>query len=422
MTILRYPVVLTTVEEDFRKIGILPSKALMEVDDPAKPREVPSPDPSTLKGLDDSQGKKDAHTQAAKQPKPKVAPDEDDAEKSGYEPLEGGGSKGAQKGGKGGYHKVAGGKEASIKGEAKEGPKPVAPLKKHSKDVHPQGKGKNKGQPVKGASGLKPTKKIAGMKQEGVLGKAATLIEQVQGILHSVQLDEEVDNMMRGFRLVSENAALLADRLTEISHLYETERLVSAMEELSTDAAEALEAVEAEIADGNDEGDENAAIANSARVGTDHVEDVEDMDEEDDKKDKNGKWDSEKCHSIEVGFKEQSDAVLQHMVKKLMDALEAYDGALDDMGYGGEEPQEADAAAGAELDAYEGEDEPQDDEPEDDEPERRADDDDEREQEPERDDEPEDGGGGGGIADRMAALRAKREQMRGAGGPSPQFR
>jgi hypothetical protein len=54
------------VEEDFRRIGLLPEKKLDEVDDPAKPRDIPSPDPSTLSGLDDSEGEKSAHQAGAK--------------------------------------------------------------------------------------------------------------------------------------------------------------------------------------------------------------------------------------------------------------------------------------------------------------------------------------------------------------------
>ena len=57
----RYPVHLTTIEEDFKKIGIIPEdqlteshseegNELTELDNPQNPRDVPSPDPSTLGG------------------------------------------------------------------------------------------------------------------------------------------------------------------------------------------------------------------------------------------------------------------------------------------------------------------------------------------------------------------------------------
>ena len=54
--------VLTTVEEDFKKIGIIPenslteSSQLHEMDDPRNPRDIPSPDPSTLGGQMDQSG------------------------------------------------------------------------------------------------------------------------------------------------------------------------------------------------------------------------------------------------------------------------------------------------------------------------------------------------------------------------------
>jgi len=329
---MRQRVVLTSVEEDFRRIGILPQRPLMEVDDPSKPREIPSPDPSTLRGLDDSEGEKSAHNVSSKQPKPAMGPDEDDAEDSGYDPLEDGGSKGPQKS-KGTYHKVPAGKEASLKGEARElGLKAKKPYQDSKKKVHPKGKPSS----VRVAQGLKPVKKIAGMKAEGTLRKAANLIEEVEGLLRGVQTTEEADNLLRSFRLVSENSALLADRLTEVSHLYETEKLIATMESLSQDAAEAYEAVESEIACGADEGDEAAAIANSGKPGSDQEEEVD------------SDRDADEAYTVPSpapGTMEQAEAVLQHMVVSLMDALEAYDGALDDMGYG--DPSEG------QMDAYE---------------------------------------------------------------------
>ena len=195
-------VVLSTVEEDFRAIGLLPP--LTETDDPTVPRDVPSPDPSTLGGLDDSEGDKAAHEAGAKQPKPKMGPADDDAEDSGYDPDEDGGSAGAQKGGKGKYVKVAGGKEASLRGES-------AQYTAHPKKIM-KPKGKNGGSKAVIAKGLAVTKKIGGMEEgRGKFSKAASLIEEVQGLLQSAQIDEEIDELMQGFRLVAEDSALLAE-------------------------------------------------------------------------------------------------------------------------------------------------------------------------------------------------------------------
>jgi hypothetical protein len=342
----RYPRILTTVEEDFRKIGLLPplneGKQLSEVDDPAKPRDIPSPEPSTLPGLDTSGGDKSANHKTAKQPKPAMGPDDDDS--AVMDPIEDGGSKGAHKS-KGSYHKVPGGKEASIKGENKG-------YMLAKKNVHPKGKGKGQAPAV--AQGLKPAKKIGGMSKTssrmesvGTLGKAATLIEEVTGLLRGVQIDEAVDNLMRGFRLVSEDAALLADRLTEMADVYHVEKLVSEMEELSRAAAEAIDIVETEMTHVGDDGDENAAIKNSAADEYEHVEDMDETEEESAKD-----HDPEKPYDIpSPAFKEQAEKVFSAMVDKLMDALEAYDSALDE---GEQEEGALGTAVGAGLGAMAG--------------------------------------------------------------------
>ena len=294
---------LTTVEEDFRRIGLLP---MTEEDDPTQPRDIPSPAPETEKGLDDSEGEKSAHQSGAKQPKPSMGPaDETDDE---YEPVEDGGSKGAVKQ-KAGYKVVPHGKEASIKGEGKE----TAYTSKYTL-AKKQPKKLKGGQKPQIAKGLPPTKKIGGMKAEGAFSKAANLIEEVEGLLYGVQMDEEYDRLIRGFYLVCESSALLADRLTEISDKYEVEDLVGEMEELSQDAAQAHD----EVIDVYENGE-----------AVEDEENVENVDvEEDAEKD----HDSEKPYDIPSPApgttKEAIEGIFTAMVGKLMDALEAYDGAL----------------------------------------------------------------------------------------------
>lgn len=299
-------IIITTKEEDFRKIGLLPP--LNESDDPSKPRDIPSPDPDTLGGLDDSEGDKSAHQAGAKQPKPKMGPAADDTAKAGMDPDEEGGSVGAQKG-KGGASAVKGSKEASLKGESQY---------MKGKDVGLKGKGKNKGQKAAIARGLKPVAKVAGM-SEGRFSKAASLIEDVQNILRSVQVDEEMNELMRGYRLVSENAALLSDRFYEVSDNYKVESLINQMEELSADAAEALDIIENELEGTEGGSDEADAVRHSSEVA--------DLDEEDSDRD------ADKTYDIpSPAFKEDNEKVLNLMTSRLMEALETYDGILGDMG------------------------------------------------------------------------------------------
>jgi len=348
----RHPVVLTTVEEDFRRIGLLPplnESQLSEVDDPSKPRDIPSPDPDTLAGLDSSGGDKSANSKTARQPKPKMGPADDDSDV--MDPLEDGGSKGAHKG-KGSYKATPGSKEASIKGESRMGPKGYMLAKKQPAL---KGKGKNKGTAPQMAQGLKPAKKIGGMhktskgarmESTGAFAKTASLIEEVEGLLRGVQMDEAVDNLMRGFRLVSEDASLLADRLTELSNVYHVEKLVDEMEDLSRAAVEAIDIVETEMSNVGDDGDEDKAIKNSAASEYEHVEDMDETEEETTK----GDHDSEKPYDIpSPAFKEQVERVFGAMVTRLMDALESYDAALDECGGDQEE-----GALGAGLGALAG--------------------------------------------------------------------
>lgn len=406
--------VLTTMDEDFRAIGLLPP--LSETDDPSKAREVPSPDPSTLSGLDDTEGDKKAHTPASKQPKPKMGPAADDAAKSGYDPEDDGGSKGAQKGSNGKYSPPSGGKESSIKGESK------AAYQAGSK-VHPAGKGKNKGGKPAVAMGLKPVKKLAGMRAEGSLGKAANLIEEVEQLLRGVQVDEEVDSLMRGFRLVSENAALLADRLTEIADRYEVEETIASLESLSRDAAEVLVMIENDIELGpvGDDEDEANAIAHSAEA----QEDVDDIDEDDAKKVKSDRDPDKEYDVPSPAFKEDAERLFKVHCSVLMDALEGYDGALDDMNQGDQDQPDQDQGEPTEaddMDAYEASDDTDDD---------GGDDADDSDSDDDGDNDADDHGGeddgdaddkGGDLMSKMKALRAKKGAMGGGGEKQPPFR
>jgi hypothetical protein len=308
---MRHPVVLTSVEEDFRAIGLLP--ALNEADDPKEPRDIPSPDPSTLDGLDDSEGDKEAETPTARQPKPKMGPPDDDAEESGYDPDEAGGT---QQKAKGEYKKVPHGKEASMESKMyrKSDRQPMMANKK------------NRGDKIMMAKGLQPVKKIGGMKEESTaLNKANKLLEEVSGLIKGVQTDEAVDEMLRSFKLVAENAALLSDRLTEISDQYEVEGITSEMEELSRDAVEMIDIIENELELSNvgDCGDEDA------------VEHSSDVHEDNDGKPKADHNPNEPYDIPSPAFKEQTETVLNAMVAKLMDSLETYDHALIEMGMGG---------------------------------------------------------------------------------------
>lgn len=311
---MRHPVILSSKEDDFRKIGLLPP--LTESDDPSVPRDIPSPDPATLGGLDDSEGEKSAQSASAKQPKPKMGPAADDS--SVMDPDEDGGSAGAQKGGSGGG-RVAGTKEASIRAES-------AQYIIAKKQPGLKGKGKNAGKKPAIAKGLKPVDKKVGMVKESRFSAANNLIEEVQGLLRSVEIDEEIDQLLRSFRLVAENSVLLADRLTEISDQYKVEHIVAAMEELSQDAVEALEAVEAELETMDGESDEDEAVR--------HSSDVSEADEGEKKpKSKLGSdRDADEVYDIpSPAFKEEVEDILQLMVGRLMDAVEAYDVAIDHM-------------------------------------------------------------------------------------------
>lgn len=312
----RYPVQLTTMEEDFRAIGLLPQNQLTEeremyeTDDPRNPRDIPSPDPSTLGGLDKSGDKINtkAHHATGMQPRPAIAP----SEKNDHDdPMDAGGSQGGKA--KGSYSKKPNyreGAEYDVDEGYEEGPdgshgysqydviakKPgMMPTDKKNAD---QGKNPDR------AEGNTPVKKHAGMykKESGTLGRAAELMSEVEALLRGAQVSEEVDQLYRGFNLLGEDAALLADRLTEISDEYEVEHIVTSMEALSEHAVEMLNITE--MADTFSK-DKKKAIKNGEYM----PEDDEEIDLEDIKR------------------------VFQAMTLDLMDAVEAYDRVLSEMGH-----------------------------------------------------------------------------------------
>ena len=306
----RYPFQLTTMEEDFRAIGLLPERELTEevelseVDDPKNPRDIPSPDPSTLGGLDNSGGSINTKTRHAtgQQPRPAIAPDEKDDHD---DPLQAGAT---QKGrSAGGYNKKPNYREDRDYEEGMEqGPDPSHGYSQYKivakkPGMEPtDGKYADTGKNPDRAEGATPAKKIGGMyKESGAISRAAELMGEVEELLNGVQVDEEIHQLYRGFNLIGEDAALLADRLTEISDEYSVEHVVAAMEELSFHAIEMLDIVEAVEAF---EKDKKKAIAN-------------------------GNWMPEEDEGEDIDL-EDIKAVFQAMTLDLMDAVEAYDQVL----------------------------------------------------------------------------------------------
>lgn len=278
----RYPVQLTTLEEDFRAIGLLPQREISEVDDSTDPRDIPSPDPSTAAGNDDSQPTPARH-KYAKQLKPKQSPDDTNDHD---DPLEAGATQ-AKKGGS--YKAVSGGKEASIARSESVEPKGYQLLKnKIMKGASDNGK------TVAVAQGLAPVAKIAGMskKESANISRASELVNEVEALLNGSQVSEDYNNLAHGFGLISENCSLLADRLVDLAEHYNVDKAISAMESLYNNAIEAAQIVE---------------------MKTKKKKDDEDDDDEDD--------DAEEALE---SFKE----AFRLMTLQLMDAVEAYDATI----------------------------------------------------------------------------------------------
>lgn len=275
----RYPIQLTTLEEDFRAIGLLPAKdtrEISETDNSNAPRDIPSPDPSTAAGNDDSQPTPARH-KYAKQLKPKMSPDEGGAP---YDPEGDGGSQ--KKGGGGSYSPPRGGKESRV--ESDEGHVNAGYKLLKSKIMK---KVKDTGQAPAVAQGLAPVKSIAGMKKEGAnVSRAAELVSEVEALLNGSQMDEEFNGLVQGFDLISTNCSLLANRLVDIAEHYNVDKAITAMESLYNNAIEAKGILE------------DAAKAK---------EDEEDLDLE----------------SVKDAFR--------MMTLTLMDAVEAYDATISEM-------------------------------------------------------------------------------------------
>jgi hypothetical protein len=303
---LRRPVILTTMQEDFRKIGLLSEdEGLDEVDNPENPRDVQSPDPSTMSGLDNSAGGGNAKAKqsGANQPKPAMAPsDKNDHE----DPLQAGG---AQRGkNRGAGHKA---------GDMRE----MDQYKDQGGQVLP--KAADQGKNADKALGLKPVKKHAGMTAgtnksygESAFDRAFGLLDEVGNILRGISTDEDFNHILRGVRLVSENSALLADRMTEISEVFSVDEAVSTLENLSEDAAELYGLIEMNL-DGHsgEEEEERAAVRNS-KVAAESRSDR----------------DPTKTYDVpSPAFKEQVEEMLGAMVSEFMEHLKAYDGALSEM-------------------------------------------------------------------------------------------
>lgn len=273
----RYPVHLTTLEEDFRNIGLLPAKEISEVDDSTMPRDIPSPDPSTLGDLDDSEGSGGARHKYAKQPRPKMTPDESDDHDS---PEEAGATQsGSRRAGK--YMPVAHGKEASLESVEY----------KTLKD-RLMARAKDKGHDPAIAQGLDPAENMLGgkrSKMESVgVSRAAQLVNEVEELIAQSQASDSLVNLFNGFNLVAENCALLANRLNDISEHYNVSSAIDMMENLYHSAVEACDIIE---------GYSNNTVES--------VEDELDID------------------SLNEAFRV--------MTLSLMDAVEAYDNTLSEM-------------------------------------------------------------------------------------------
>lgn len=302
----RYPFQLTTMEEDFRNIGLLPQMELteevndlQEVDNPLDPRDIPSPDPSTLGGLDNSGGKINTKARHAtgQQPRPAIAPDE---KNDHDDPLDAGST---QKGrSAGGYNKKPNMREGQEEGpDASYGYDQYKIIAKKPGMEPTDGKNADTGKKPDVAQGASATRSIGGMKESGTLSRAAQLMGEVEALLHGAQTDEDVNQLYRGFNLIGEDAALLADRLTEISDEYHVEHVIEAMEELSNYAIEMLNITEAVD---SFEADKKKAI-------------------------KNGDYMPEDDEDEEVDL-EDIKRVFQAMTLDLMDAVEAYDQVLSE--------------------------------------------------------------------------------------------
>jgi hypothetical protein len=316
------------MEEDFRAIGLLPedelteSSELSEVDNPNNPRDIPSPDPSTLGGnVDDSGGSIEtrARHKAGKQPRPRIAPDDKNDHDTA---MDGGGDAGRKGHNAGGYKKGPNYREDREYDEGYEtGPDSSHGYSQYTILAKKPGMEKSSsghydgGKDPDNAEGLSPTDYHLGMStnsgknakkkkkmESSSVRRASELMSEVEALLHGAQVEEDFDHLQRGFYLLGENAALLADRLTEISEHFEVGHVVDAMESLSHNAIEALDIVEMKV---SHEAEKKQSV-------------------------KNGQWAAEEVDDEDLSV-EDIEELFQAMTLDLMDAVEAYDAVLAEM-------------------------------------------------------------------------------------------
>ena len=276
---------LTSVQEDFVKIGLVPASVLAEEvavgdhkdHDANNVYDIPSPDPSTLPGLDDSEADKSAQSAKAKQPSPKKSPD-DDAE---YDVDTDGGADGALKGGK-----YAGPVVGQM--EAKE----IRKMLDKVKMAGAQGGKYTKAKPA--------SKEVADLTTKGghpalesfqdKLDFVETILGEMENEIVAMEAVENLSDLISAFKLVSENAAMLSNGINGLSEAFEIEEsLLSFLEELSEDAAQMAlalqndddleETVETEdgkeVEDGNDDPTKPRSVVHAKMKAEDKVQKAE---------------------------------------------------------------------------------------------------------------------------------------------------
>lgn len=320
----RYPVHLTTLEEDFRAIGLLPGREISEMDDATEPRDIPSPDPSTLHGLDDSEETGGARHKYAKQPRPKMAPDDSDDHD---DPLDAGATQhGAKRAGS--YKPVAYGKEASL--ESVGYPDGYTTLKGKLLDrvkmLTPTGPEPKIAQGLAPATdtGLGTPKRM----ESANVSRAAELVGEVEALIAGSQMDEDTNNLSHGFYLIAENCSLLADRLIDIAESYNVDSAIEMIENVYHNAVEAHSIIES-----SDEELDLASLKEAFRI----------------------------------------------MTLALMDAVEAYDGTISEMSEDDDEDDDEDEHGHGDHDHGDEHDDDDDDEHDDDDDDEHDDDDDQEE-------------------------------------------
>jgi hypothetical protein len=294
----RYPVQLTSLEEDFRAIGLLPQLQLREVDDSTEPRDVPSPAPETE--VDDDMPAMTARHKYAKQPKPKMAPDVMDDHD---DPLEAGGTMGKKS--KASYKSVAGSGEASISRLEASEPKGYQMMKNRIMN------GSKEGETPAIARGLAPADKKMKVsklvkKESTNMRRSSQLVSEIEALINGNQVSEDYKNLSYGFSLISENCSLLADRLVDLAEHYNVDEAIATMESLYNNAIEASKIVEMK-ADKDSEDMEDTVVKSKKK------KDADDDDSEDDE---------DTLESIKEAYR--------LMTLQLLDAVESYDATMSE--------------------------------------------------------------------------------------------